>query len=282
MTFGEWLKWFGNLFVKEILTYFIDPASRFILIVPLIIQIFLFGYTATFDLNHAPIAVLNESHGKYSQQLVAQVGASPTFYIRRYLQNASQMKDELNPRDSLAIVHIQSDFDSKLAQGKEGPVQIITDGRNSTTAGLAAAERIKKVFPQIKIVVATSLVDPEVLQRAKMGAADSLWYKDHGTEELISVVKRTLAGEKVFPDTAPAIEMEGTMSDAFSPRQLDILRLYIKGFTYQEIADKLGISKNGVRWNLDDMVEKSGFESREALVATAIENKLMVTTLKDE
>lgn len=98
----------------------------------------------------------------------------------------------------------------------------------------------------------------------------------------MSVVKRTLAGEKVFPDIAPAIEMENTMSDAFSPRQLDILRLYIKGFTYQEIADKLGISKNGVRWNLDDMVEKGGFESREALVATAIENKLMVTTLKDE
>ena len=121
-----------------------------------------------------------------------------------------------------------------------------------------------------------------VLDEAKRAGADSLWYKDHGTEELMSVVKRTLAGEKVFPDIAPAIEMEGTMSDAFSPRQLDILRLYIKGFTYQEIADKLGISKNGVRWNLDDMVEKGGFESREALVATAIENKLMVTTLKDE
>ena len=81
------------------------------------------------------------------------------------------------------------------------------------------------------------------MERAKTGAADSLWYKDHGTEELISVIRRTLAGEKVFPDTSPAIEMEGTMSDTFSPRQLDILRLYIKGFTYQEIADKLGISK---------------------------------------
>ena len=74
----------------------------------------------------------------------------------------------------------------------------------------------QKAFPQIKIVVATSLVDPEVLQRAKLGAADSLWYKDHGTEELMSVVKRTLAGEKVFPDIAPAIEMEGT-SDKFRP-----------------------------------------------------------------
>lgn len=68
----------------------------------------------------------------------------------------------------------------------------------------------------------------------------------------------------------------------FCLSNINILRLYIKGFTYQEIADKLGISKNGVRWNLDDMVEKSGFESREALVATAIENKLMVVTLKDK
>ncbi len=148
--------------------------------------------------------------------------------------------------------------------------------------GLAAAARIKARFPHIKVVVVTSLVDPAVLAEAKAGGADSLWYKDHGTAELLDVVRRTLAGERVFPETAPAVEMEGVMSDKFSPRQMDILRWYIRGLTYGEIADKLGISKNGVRWNLDDMVEKGGFESREALVATAIENKLMVTTLKNE
>lgn len=149
-------------------------------------------------------------------------------------------------------------------------------------SGLAAAERIKKAFSNIKIVIVTSLVDPEVLAKAKTGAADSLWYKDHGTDELLDVINRTLGGENVFPNTSPAVEMEGTMSDTFSPRQLDILRWYIRGLTYQEIADKFGISKNGVRWNLDDMVEKGGFPNREALVATAIENKLLVTTLKDE
>ena len=149
-------------------------------------------------------------------------------------------------------------------------------------SGLAAAERIRKVFPHIKIVVVTSLVDPEILAKAKAGAADSLWYKDHGTDELLGVIKRTLDGERVFPGIAPAVEMEKTMSDKFSPRQLDILRLYIRGLTYQEIADKIGITKRGVRWALDDMVEKGCFPNREALVATAIENKLMVTTLKDE
>lgn len=149
-------------------------------------------------------------------------------------------------------------------------------------SGLAAAARIKARFPHIKVVVVTSLVDPAVLAEAKAGGADSLWYKGHGTAELFDVVRRTLAGKRVFPETAPAVEMEGVMSDKFSPRQLDILRWYIRGLTYGEIADKLGISKNGVRWNLDDMVEKGGFESREALVATAIENKLRVTTLKNE
>ena len=68
-------------------------------------------------------------------------------------------------------------------------------------------------------------------------------------------------------------------------KRVIIALTYIHGigsFKAKQIADKLGISKNGVRWNLDDMVEKGGFESRESLVATAIENKLMVTTLKDE
>lgn len=149
-------------------------------------------------------------------------------------------------------------------------------------SGLAAADRIKKAYPQIKIVIVTSLVDPEVLVKAKTGAADSLWYKDHGSAELMDVVKRTMAGEHIFPCVSPAVEMEETMSDRFSPRQLEILRWYIRGLTYQEIADKFGITRRGVRWALDDMVEKGGFENREALVATAIENKLMVTTLKDE
>ena len=148
-------------------------------------------------------------------------------------------------------------------------------------SGLAAARRIKQEFPDVRIIIVTSLVDPDVLAKAKT-AADSLWYKDHGTEELLDVIRRTMDGEHVFPCTAPAVEMEDTMSDTFSPRQLDILRLYIRGMTYREIAEKSGITPRGVRWALDDMVEKGGFPNREALVATAIENKLMVTTLKDE
>lgn len=147
-------------------------------------------------------------------------------------------------------------------------------------SGIAAGERIRK-NGRTKVVTVTSLIDPEVLEKAKSGAADSLWYKDHGDDELLDVVKRTLEGERVFPDTSPSVELKDMFSSEISPRQILILRRFVQGYTYEEIAAELGITKNGVRWNLDQIVEKGGFSNKHELLAAVIENKLIVTTLKD-
>ena len=148
-------------------------------------------------------------------------------------------------------------------------------------SGLAAGKRIKERYPRIKIVIITSLIDPNVLSEAKRGAADSLWYKDHGTDELLDVIVRTINGERIFPSLSPSVEMKNMLSDAISPIQIEILRHYIRGLTYREIAEKFGLSVSGVRWNISDMIEKGGFNNKEELIATAIENKLVVTTLQD-
>ena len=148
-------------------------------------------------------------------------------------------------------------------------------------SGLAAGKRIKERYPHIKIVIITSLIDPNVLFEAKRGAADSLWYKDHSTEELLDVMIRTMNGERIFPGSSPSVEMKNMLSGDISPIQIEILRHYIRGFTYREIADKFGLSVSGVRWNISDMIEKGGFNNKEELIATAIENKLVVTTLQD-
>lgn len=148
-------------------------------------------------------------------------------------------------------------------------------------SGLAAGERIRK-NGRTKVVIVTSLIDPEVLSRAKRGAADSLWYKDHGESELMEVIKATLEGKRIFPDKFPSVELKEMFSSDISPRQIDILRRFVKGMTYDEIATELKLSKNGVRWNLDRLVELGGFSNKHELLAAVIENKLIVTTLKDE
>lgn len=147
-------------------------------------------------------------------------------------------------------------------------------------SGLAAGKRIRQAFPHIKVVIITSLVDPEVLLQAKQGCADSLWYKDHGTEAILDVIRRTMAGERVFPDFSPSVEMKKCMSQDFSPAQIEILRAFIKGYTYREIAEKFNLSVSGVRYNIAEMVRIGGFKNKEELTTTAIENKLVITTLE--
>ncbi len=149
-------------------------------------------------------------------------------------------------------------------------------------SGLAAGRRIKQAHPYIKVVIATSLIDPEVLSQAKRGCADSLWYKDCGTEMLAQVIRRTFAGERIFPDFSPSVEMKKTFSENFSPAQIEILRAFIRGDTYREIAAKFNLSVSGVRYNMAEMIRIGGFRNKEELISTAIENKLVVATLVDD
>lgn len=149
-------------------------------------------------------------------------------------------------------------------------------------SGIASARRIKDKNKSIKVVVVTSLIDPDILSAAKAGAADSLWYKDHGDGEIMDVIRRTVNGERIFPDSSPNVELKNMFSGDISPRQMSILRRFVKGMTYEEIAADLGLSKNGVRWNLDQIVEKGGFTNKHELLAAVIENKLIVTTLTDD
>ncbi len=146
--------------------------------------------------------------------------------------------------------------------------------------GLSAGKTIRENYPHTKVLIVTSLIDPKVLERAKSGCADSLWYKDHGEVEIRNVIYRTLNGERVFPDVTPKVELNWITSGDISPRQLEMLRLYIHGMSYSEIAKKMECSTSGVRWNFQEMIAKAGYSCKEDLIAAALESKLIVTTLK--
>ena len=146
--------------------------------------------------------------------------------------------------------------------------------------GLKAGKAIREACPHTKILIVTSLIAPKVLERAKSGCADSLWYKDHGEDEIRDVIHRTLNGEHVFPDVTPDVELNWITSGEISPRQLEMLRLYICGMSYSEIAKEMNCTTSGVRWNFQEMIAKAGYNCKEDLIAAALESKLIVTTLK--
>jgi len=188
---------------------------------------------------------------------------------------------EKDERFQVAARYIDA-FEAEKACAATGVDLVLMDVQTAHNhSGLAAGERIRKSGRGTKVVAVTSLVDPDILAKARAGGADSLWYKDHGDEELMRVIDRTLAGERVFPDSAPSIELKEMFSGEITPRQFAILRCILLGMTQDEIAEKLHISKNGVRWNVTQLIEKGGFENKFELFIALASNKLIVTNLID-
>ena len=177
---------------------------------------------------------------------------------------------------------VRDAFEAEQLCGQEIDLVLMDVQTLHRHSGLAAGKRIKENFPHIKVVIMTSLVDPEVLSKAKAGCADGLCYKAHGADEVMAVIECVLSGERCFPGETPPVELEDILSSDIKPIQLEILRLYIRGMSYAEIGQKLGITGDAARWHIREMVSRCGFDSKEELMAAAIESKLIITSLKDE
>lgn len=142
--------------------------------------------------------------------------------------------------------------------------------------GLDAAEAIKKKYPNIKIIIVTSMPDAAFIERARQIGVDSFWYKEVQDAPMLDVMDRTMAGEHIYPDSAPVMKLGLAMSTEFTDRELDTLRKLVSGLSDREIADELGISYNTVRVYITSMLKKTGFQSRTELALKAAKSGIVV------
>jgi ABC-2 type transport system permease protein len=125
------------LAIKELLATLKDKRSRIVLVVPPILQLLVFGYAATFDLNDVSIAIYNEDSSAPSRELVSSVVNSPNFTLYGYIDNEKQIAPLIDNREVLVVLHIGPRFAANLYNGRSATVQLLFDGRNSNTALLA-------------------------------------------------------------------------------------------------------------------------------------------------
>jgi ABC-2 type transport system permease protein len=122
---------------KELLAILKDPRARPILFVPPALQCLIFGYVATFDLNHVPYAALDRDRTAASSQLLGALDGSGVFQRAGDLARAAEVKTAIDERRALVVIQIDEGFERNLLAGTPADVQVIADGRNSNTAGTA-------------------------------------------------------------------------------------------------------------------------------------------------
>jgi len=142
---------------KELLAVLKDRRARMSLLLPPIIQSLVFGYAATYDLNHVPYAVLDQAGGEASRALIARFDGSGIFQRIADLHREADIGRMIDQRRALVVLQIGRDFERRLASGQTADVQVLADGRNSNTAGVASG-------------YAAAVID----------AFNSSWRADHG------------------------------------------------------------------------------------------------------
>ena len=145
-------------------------------------------------------------------------------------------------------------------------------------SGIEACAVIKKKFPKIKVIVVTSMAEHTFIEKAIAARADSFWYKDASHGELISVMDRTMAGERIFPDKTPEVKLGLTTSYELTQSELDVLRALMQSTSDEDAANMLGCTKANIRWHLGKILDKTGYRTRmELLIAVAQKNLIIVT-----
>ena len=135
--------------------------------------------------------------------------------------------------------------------------------------GIEAAARIKKQNSKVKVILVTSMPEVSYLKRAKDAGVDSLWYKEYEEQPILEVMRRTMEGESIYPNTTPEILLGNASSVELTEREIDVLRKVITGATDQEIAEALHISMWTARSHLQHILQKTGYKNRVELAVKA-------------
>ncbi len=145
-------------------------------------------------------------------------------------------------------------------------------------SGIDACGVIKKKFPNIKVIIVTSMAEHTFIEKAKEAKADSFWYKDASDGELIAVMDKTMAGEHIFPDKTPEVRLGLTTSYELTDSELEVIRALMQSTSDEDAALMLGCTKANIRWHLGKILDKTGYRTRmELLIAVAQKNLIIVS-----
>jgi DNA-binding NarL/FixJ family response regulator len=151
--------------------------------------------------------------------------------------------------------------------------------------GLTAVRHIKQELPDVRVLVLSQYDDPAYLREALAAGASGYALKRSTGHELIEAIRSVGRGEAYLHPALTKILVEaswGPLGRAFQPtaeplseREVQVLRFVARGYTAEEIAQRLAIGVRTVKTYKTRIMDKLGVASRTALVEYALEHGLL-------
>ncbi len=201
---------------------------------------------------------------------------------------------ELLSRQGLEVVGEASNGEEALALADSlMPDVVLMDLQMPVMAGLEATRLLKARLPALPVVILTASEDDSDLFEAIKSGAQGYLMKGMDPTTVVNMVQAAARGEPALtPQLAAKIMAEFAKSQKIPPaeassrepgepltmRERDVLALLTAGLTNKEIAQRLSLSENTVKFHLKNILQKLHLQNRSQVVAYALRRGLVPPT----
>ena len=155
------------------------------------------------------------------------------------------------------------------------PDVVLLDVRMPVVNGIEALEDIRRKAPDVKVLMLTTSDGDEDVFRSMNKGARGYMVKDESGEDLHVAIRTVASGEVFLPKRIKAIYDDRKKRPSLSEREIEIVRLVAKGFSNDELAERLHLSPDTIKVHLRHIYEKLGVESRVEAVTEAMRTGLV-------
>jgi DNA-binding NarL/FixJ family response regulator len=165
---------------------------------------------------------------------------------------------------------------------RDVPDLVLVDYRLPDTTGDELCRAIKQDHPQVVVVVLSSYLSEDIVQRCLSAGAAGFVTKGAGLDELREVLRGIATGDRPTKASASTVVRrlhESTsrpaVGPALTPRQERVLELVVEGWTYGRIAEELHVSESTVRFHIQRLKHTLEARTKTELISKAIRYALV-------
>jgi DNA-binding NarL/FixJ family response regulator len=179
--------------------------------------------------------------------------------------------------------HMQIQIVGEACDGEKGvsmfralrPDVVVLDLRLPRMSGFEVLVRIRRDFPNGRIVVLSNYQGSEDIYRAVQSGAMAYLTKDASGEELLNAIQSVNRGLRYFPHVTLDRLAERMPAVDLTPRESEVLSSITKGMSNKEIAEELGIAEKTVRIHVSSVLDKMGARDRTQATIYALQRGLV-------
>lgn len=151
------------------------------------------------------------------------------------------------------------------------PDIIITDISMPETNGIELSKELLRDYPDIRILILTMHVNPELLRTAMQIGVQGYVLKDSRPEDLFDAMEAVLRGEKyISARAASALVDQGMKKTELTPRETEVLQALARGMSTREAAESLFISHHTVETHRKNLLAKSNSKNIAELIVWGV------------